>query len=274
MESLIIIDVPNLAHRNYFAMSKSEMSMPVIYGILRDLQILRRHLGSSRFAFCFDSIESLRKEVYPGYKSQRRLNPNKELILDEMEQLRVEILPMLGYQNIYQMKGAEADDLIGMLCKRKKETDSDHWLVSCDQDLYQLLKNYEVAIWNPQTKCRFTEEEMLGRFNLRPDQWVTYKAIVGCNSDNIRGIDRVGPVIATAFLNRHDPNARPMYQTATKAIKEGWESVVEPNKLLIQLPYHLLKDSIDSLVEDQIQEGAWNDVMGKFGLPSLIGKQP
>ena len=71
----ILIDVLNLANRA--AYTTGGLCRPdgtptgVIFGLLRDVLEMERLYGTYTLAFCFDSKESLRRDLYPAYKAQR-----------------------------------------------------------------------------------------------------------------------------------------------------------------------------------------------------------
>jgi len=80
--------------------------------------------GTGNVVFAFDSKTSKRKKLFPGYKQKRHtkdLTDEERAALDEfrvqMRSLRRKILPALGFGNIFQVKGLEADDIIAAWCR-------------------------------------------------------------------------------------------------------------------------------------------------------------
>ena len=125
------------------ALSYGGQRTEVIYGFLKQLLVLSEKFAPNQIAFCWDSPVYKRRDLYPGYKKKDAPASPEEaqgisLLLEQFNQLREYILPYLGFTNIYQVKGYEADDLIATLVMsygRKIPV----VVVSRDHDLYQLL---------------------------------------------------------------------------------------------------------------------------------------
>lgn len=175
----------------------------VVFGFLRKLLDLVKLFGHTNFIFCFDSSISYRKISYPQYK-EKRFDPITE---DKMEAyiygkeqfaiIRKHVLPSLGFKNIFFKTGFESDDLIAYICK--------NWqfkyftVVSSDEDLYQLLSP-TVTIYKPRAKKFFSDSQYRKTYGIKPSQWVDVKAIAGCKSDNVKGVEGIGEKTAVEFL--------------------------------------------------------------------------
>lgn len=267
-DPLIVIDVPNLSHRNFHALGGvSGFKLPTVYGLLRDLIYVSTRLKSNRFAFCFDSKTSERRKVYAGYQNNREDSPERDKIHEEIDLLREEVLPSIGYTNVFSWEGGEADDIMGALARNKKL--GMMVLVSSDSDLHQLLDGGRVTIWKPTTKCEMTEEILLLKYELSPSESILHKALTGCSSDNIRGVEGIGPVRATHFIRDRleDDSA------VKKAIADA-EEIVERNKLLIRLPYVNLVKKDFPIEDDEINSDCWDVVAQKYGITNLVGRCP
>lgn len=266
MPPLIIIDVPNLSYRNHYALAgKSEFRMPICFGMLRDISNLSANLFSNDFVFCFDHSHCLRMEVYPNYKISRRNNPERRKIQKEIEIVREDLLPMIGYQNLLCVDGAEADDLMAVVVK---STQKDCWLVTSDSDLYQLLDD-QVRIWNPATRIGYTASQFVKDRKARPKEWAGVKSITGCKSDNIEGVDGVGPVTAIKFMRGTlDFDSQRYKRIMANA------AITASNLELIKLPYCKLNLGKWALAKDEIDPRAWDAAAMKFDLLPMLGKCP
>jgi len=196
MRRRLLVDVSGLA---YAAAYKVDLSykgkkVNVVYGVLRTLEKLAESLEPEEMILCFDGGSELRKEIYPEYKENRKKNPKHEEMRREVaRQLPVlrgilDALPVLQVQK----DGYEADDLVEAIASFLH---LEHvGIVTKDQDLYQLAEPPRCVIFNKEGG-----EEKLA---LRPKQYITYKVLVGDTSDNIKGVDQIGPVNAGKLIKR------------------------------------------------------------------------
>lgn len=238
MNSKIIIDGNNVAHimnHNMRHLSTDEMKTGVIFGFMKQLLHLSNRFHTNDFIFCWDSRKSLRKNLYPEYKSNRKkenITPEeeeyKQNIFEQISELRRTIIPELGFNNNFIKTGYEADDLIAYTVLTNYNTD--FTIVSTDQDLYQVLKD-NVRIYNIITKNYFTQQDFEEKFQLHPTHYREIKAIAGCTSDFIKGINGVGEATAAKYI-RNDK----VSSTLLEKIHEGWQ-VIERNRKLTYLPF-------------------------------------
>ena len=205
----IIIDSNGLAYRSLFSMgdlSYQNSKTGVIYGFLSEVRNLSEKFGTNQFIFCWDSRHSYRKEIDPEYKSNRGdLSEIQRKVVEDahiqFDLLRNEILPMMGFKNVFIQPGYESDDLIAWLIFRLP----DHYIiVTGDDDLLQLLtesKNCPVRIYNLSKKIVIEEKDFVSKYGIKPSQWSMVKAMGGCTSDCVRGIPGVGKESAIKYLN-------------------------------------------------------------------------
>lgn len=79
------------------------------------------------------------------------------------------------------------------------------YIFSADQDLYQVLalnNNYREIFFIPtQSKQElFSLENFRQKYQLEPDQWPDYKALVGDHADNLPGLKGFGPKTSSKIL--------------------------------------------------------------------------
>jgi DNA polymerase I len=78
------------------------------------------------------------------------------------------------------------------------------YVFSSDRDLYQMLSLPALRFIN-SSKVGLEEfgiEDFKTKYELEPLQWLDYKAIAGDASDNLKGVEGVGPKTATKFLQQ------------------------------------------------------------------------
>jgi DNA polymerase I len=247
----------------------------VLFGFFKTVNGLKQSLGTSKVVFAFDLPPYKRREVYPDYKANRRRDgdPVKEEERDEVRRqidlLRTDYLERIGYRNVLFQRGYEADDIIASVCKGLDDGER-AVVVSGDQDLYQLLSK-QVRIWNPTTgggKVNMrTRKWFKKEYGIPPRLWPSVKAIAGCKGDNVVGVDRVGEVIATAFLLGRKVN-RPSFEAIEKFVQSDAYVL---NKSLVRLPYTGCKKF--RLFKDEFDRDAHDNLMNSLGMHTLRIKE-
>lgn len=265
----LIIDSDYLCYRAMLKMqglSYEHRPTGVIYGFLKQLQVLAKHFAYPKFIFAWDSSTSYRKKLFPGYKKKDKQDPELEKLLyvskPQFMALRINILPLIGFNNNFIQVGVEADDIIARII-------IDHWgglgpifIVSGDADLYQLL-GPDVSLYDPKTKAIYTENDFVKEKKIKTSQWSWVKAIGGCSSDKIPGIRGVGEESAIKYLRGENVGKK------RKELIENFDPTF--NLWLTTLPLHLCR-KVD-LKEDTLSLEAFNNVCAKYGLSSLQKKE-
>jgi DNA polymerase I len=274
----IIIDSNNLCHIAFHSvgmshLSNDEQETGIIFGFLNILFYTLKtvKIDKPNLFFCWDSKRSLRKRIYPEYKNNRRKDDKTEeekelyqIAYDQFDELKEKVLPKMGFMNNYQVSGLEADDLIAIIARKKKLKGKYKVIVSTDQDLFQLLSN-RTTIYNPRTKIGMNDYNFTNIYGLiDPLSWIRVKAIAGCASDNIKGIEKVGEKTAIKYINE-DLNKK---SKAYKSIRKG-KDIIELNKKLVSLPFkHVnLPQKIDKINMKEIKK-----IFDKYWLSSFLRK--
>lgn len=266
---MLLFDVHYLAHRAFFStghLSHEDVSTGVVFGIFRDIAQLQNQFGTSNVVFCFDSKFSVRKELYPEYKSSRKrdkwdedqIAAWKEMV-GQINKMRKETLHEIGYRNVFVQRGYEADDIIGSICQTYPNNKI--VIVSADSDMFQLLTS-NISIWNPRKGYLFTKEQFERRYNVHPTIWPEVKSISGDSSDNIPGAQGVGIKTAVKYLN----GDLKLATKANQAIRQLGKQY-EVNLKLIQIPYEGTQDF--HIKKNRLSGKRWNKVLRQFGIKSL-----
>lgn len=234
---LTVIDCNAVCHAAKHSMgslSYNEKRTGVIFGFIRQMYKLAKEYGND-FVFCWDSKKSIRKEkYYTEYKENRTSNKTEadkeldKLTYPQFDLLRTQILPQLGYSNIFMKEGYESDDLIATLFNKGV----DMTIATSDSDLYQLLVEGEVLIYDLSKKKTFTEADFQRRYMIEPYLWAEVKALAGCDTDNVKGIQGVGVVTAIKYLKGDLKKSTVAY----KRIIESKE-IIDRNRKLVSLPF-------------------------------------
>ena len=202
----IIIDSQYICYVNKFSLTSGlsyrGKHTEIIFGFLRHINELARKFDTNKFLFCWDSRVSLRKEIYPEYKANRRVNQTPEdkeldqIAYQQFNELKDSVLPRFGFKNIFYKEGYESDDIIASIVKNSPNR---YVVVASDNDLFQLL-DY-CTLYNISTKTLTTKEEFERMHGISSRKWHLVKAIAGCSSDNVDGAKGVGEKTAIKYLN-------------------------------------------------------------------------
>lgn len=209
MRKWIIVDVSHLCYRAMYTtgfMSHKGRPTGAIFGLLRDVRTLEEFFDTNDFVFAFDSEESKRKEKCPWYKANRDTDTDqyghaqtRKHVREQAQRLKDELLPIIGYKNLFWQDGYEADDVIASVvaCLGNNEK---AMIVSADSDLFQLLSPGVKQVNMKNLDSPMTEMQFKNFYRCSPFHWPKIKAIAGDRSDNITGVEGVAEQTAAKFV--------------------------------------------------------------------------
>ncbi len=249
----LVIDGNALAHAAFHSMPEltaGELQTAVIFNMLVRVLSLAEHHRTNSVAWCFDGSGSHRRALFPDYKKARREitrtaeeEARYRQLFNQIDEMRHGMLQSLGFNNVFCEEGYEADDLIADLVRPKHNIHQ--WtIVSGDHDLFQLLRP-KVSMLVPGSGKLYTSEWFEKEYGLAPIHWAVVKAIAGCNTDGVPGVQGVGEKTAVKYLlGKVKPDS-----VAGRRI-EKWEDGggFRRNIKLVRLPFaslrlHLVKDN-------------------------------
>ncbi|MEK7673809.1 MAG: DNA polymerase I [Patescibacteria group bacterium] len=205
---IILLDTHAILHRFYHALPRMESldgtPTQAVYGLTNVLlKIIDEYKPIKLFA-CFDRPEATNRElVYKEYKAHRPatkddLKVQIELAKKLCEKFNVPVFEKAGY---------EAEDFIGSIIKNiKAELETQIIVVTGDLDTLQLVEGDRVVVC--LLKKGFTETDIynearvIERFGFAPELLPDYKALVGDQSDNIKGIAGIGAKKGTDLVQK------------------------------------------------------------------------
>lgn len=210
-KNLILIDGHALAFRQYFALERTGMrpstGVPswAVFGFFKALFDLMKNkeLEPDAIAVTFDvSHQTFRTERYDEYKANREKMPDDLHVQMGLiyEGLQAFSIP------IYQKEGFEADDVIGTISKKACELGHKVYILTGDQDSFQLVDTegcVKVIIPSKGELVEYDWDKVYEKLGVYPNQVIDYKALRGDSSDNIPGIRGIGEKTAQKLLGTY-----------------------------------------------------------------------
>ena len=141
-EKLFLIDAMSLVFRAFYApmqtalVSPTGMPTKAIYIFLRTLRKLLKDHSPDRVAVAFDlAAPTFRDKLFEEYKANRPAFPEELAV--QLPYVR-RFCQALGIP-LVEKEGFEADDIIGTLAREGSSRGLDVFIVSGDEDLFQLV---------------------------------------------------------------------------------------------------------------------------------------
>ena len=192
----LIVDGHNLAYRVIYATGGADPSAAVL-AFIRSLGWFVGPHGAApvqRISVVWDGARSRRRlELYPEYKQTRRTKPETDAerrvrkTRDAIVRVLRDLLPHLGIRSIL-LPDHEGDDVIALVTRLIPEP---IMILSSDRDFFQLL-DHRVHQWVPNESDMGHGAFTAGDLEFGNDAFLLRKALVGDQSDNIRGVPKIG----------------------------------------------------------------------------------
>ena len=200
---LILVDGSSYLYRAFHALppltnSRGEPT-GAVYGVLSMLQRFTREQAGARVVVVFDAPgRTFRDDLFAEYKAHRPPMP---------DDLRAQVQPLLDAVQalglpLLRIGGVEADDVIGTIARRAAAAGEQVIISTGDKDMAQLVDD-KVTLINTMTNSRLDRDGVKAKFDVWPEQIVDYLALIGDSSDNIPGVDKVGPKTAAKWLAQY-----------------------------------------------------------------------
>ena len=126
--------------------------------ILNSLRMYRSRFFEEfgELVLCYDSKHYWRRDFFPLYKHNRKKGREEsshdwDSIFECLNEIKTELKDVFPYKFL-EVLGAEADDIIGVLCGELEYDNGKTLIVSGDKDFIQLQKYKNVSQYSPITK--------------------------------------------------------------------------------------------------------------------------
>lgn len=210
-KKLFLLDAFALIYRAHFAFSKNPrinskgLNTGVMFGFTNVLLEIINKQKPTHIAVAFDmSGPTFRHEQFPAYKAHREETPEdiKTGVPIVKEIIRAFNIPVL------ELKGFEADDIIGTFAKKASKEGFEVFMMTPDKDFAQLVEEH-VYLYKPAFMGNGVDilgvPEVLAKWDIaRIDQIRDFLGLQGDAADNIPGIPGIGAKTAVKLLKIYD----------------------------------------------------------------------
>ncbi|NQX28661.1 DNA polymerase I [Microbacteriaceae bacterium VKM Ac-2854] len=208
--TLLIVDGHSLAFRAFYALpvdsftTRDGQHTNAIHGFISMLLLLLQNEKPTHLGVAFDiSRFSFRTREYAEYKGTRGETPSE--FKGQVPALQ-EALHAMNITTITK-EDYEADDILATLAAQGAAQGYKVLVVSGDRDTIQLVTP-DVTLLYPSTQgvsalTRYDRDKVFEKYGIEPHQYPEIAALVGETSDNLPGIDKVGPKTAAKWVNQY-----------------------------------------------------------------------
>ena len=256
-DPIILVDGSSYLYRAYHAlpplMTSNNQPTGAIKGVISMIKRILIDHPDSPLAVVFDAKgKTFRHDMYSEYKANRPPMP-EDLVL-QIEPIH-RIISLMGIKLI-MVSGVEADDVIGTLAEQARQKKLNTVISTGDKDMTQLVCE-SVSVVNTMSGELLDESGVIKKFGVDPDHITDYLALIGDKSDNVPGVDKVGPKTAVKWLQEYSDiegvinNA----ESIGGKVGENLRSSIETLKLAHELVKIKIDVPLDVGIEDlQVQE--------------------
>jgi len=273
---LVLVDASSYLYRAFHALpglanSRGEPTGAVL-GVVNMLAKFFKECRPKRIGLVFDAPgRTFRDDLFAEYKAHR--TPMSDDLRSQIEPLlailRAQGLPLL------RIEGVEADDVIGTLACRAARAGQRVLISTGDKDMAQLVDG-SITLVNTMSNTVLDRAGVKAKFDVFPEQIIDYLALVGDTSDNIPGIDKVGPKTAAKLLNQYGTldnlirNVREVSGKVGENLRAGLETLELARKLAtihcdLQLPI-----TLEELVPSQPDVPRLSELYTRYEFRALL----
>jgi len=207
--SVLIIDGLNTFLRSFTMINHINSSghhIGGLTGFLKSVGYAIKILNPTRVIITFDGVggSSGRKNLFPDYKANRNTSRMTNYSIfnskdEEVESISHQMERLIAYLHclpvtLICVDAIEADDVIAKLTQQYEQDEKCKriHIMSADQDFIQLVTN-KTYVYSPSKKKIYTPSLVLEEYELTAKNFLIKKVLMGDKSDNIPGINGLGP---------------------------------------------------------------------------------
>ena len=206
-KTLMLIDGSGLIFRAFFALPNLTNNDGVmtngVYGFLTMYQNAFDKYKPDSVLVAFDrSSKTFRHEEFKDYKATRDKMPSElsyqfGILKDILDSMKVAYTDLDGF---------EADDIVGTYAQMGQESGYEVVVITGDRDYLQLVDEHITVYLTKKGISDMVEynlDSIKEEYGLTPQQLIDVKGLEGDKSDNIPGVDGIGPKKAIGFIQKY-----------------------------------------------------------------------
>ena len=202
-KTITVIDTFGFLFRSYFALpplkSKDGFPTGLLTGFINFISNIGKDFQTDYIVFALDAKgNTFRNELYDNYKAHRPDVPE-----DLLKQLPIAIswIEQMGFKTAIRT-GFEADDIVASIAHDAKQKGLEVRIVSHDKDLYQLIEDDTIYLFDPTKRVVINEAKCFEKYGVHPCQFTDYQSLLGDSADNIPGVKGIGAKTAEALIQQ------------------------------------------------------------------------
>lgn len=251
-KTITVIDTFGFLFRSYFALPplKSREGFPtgLLTGFINFISNIGKDFQTDYIVFALDAKgNTFRNDLYDNYKAQRPDVPE-----DLLKQLPIAIswIEQMGFKTAIRT-GFEADDIVASIAYDAKLKGLEVRIVSHDKDLYQLIEDDTIYLFDPTKKVVINEAKCLEKYGVHPSLFTDYQSLLGDSADNIPGVKGIGAKTAEALIQQFG-TLENIYANLENIEKKRWKTLLEESREMAFLSKQLVTLSKDCHVIDDL----------------------
>lgn len=283
---LMILDGNSIVNRAFYGirMLNAPDGTPTngVYGFLSILRKLLDDQKPEAVCVAFDlKAPTFRHMRYEGYKAQRKAMPEELAV--QMPILK-QVLDAMGVLRL-ELESFEADDLLGTVAAKCRDSGWECRIVTGDKDSFQLISDtthvcHVKSRMGQTTTTEYTPELFFDEYGFEPRSIIDLKALMGDASDNIPGVPGVGEKTAMALVQRYKHLETIYADINTLDVKEGVRKKLREGRESAFLSFELATIHTDAPIEFSPEDAVWQDnyrpelydIFKKLGFNKFIEK--
>ena len=218
--------------------------------------------------------KNFRHRLYPEYKANRPPTPDD---LSVQFPLTREVCKVLGLA-IVEIRGVEADDIVGTLAARAEREGYRVFVVSSDKDFLQLVSE-RVTVINPGKELRYDPGLVTEKFGVAPENVTDVLGLVGDSVDNVPGVPGIGMKGAVSLIREWGSVESALENAAKISNKRQREALLQHaeqarlSKKLVRLDTNIaLEIGSDELRYRGADRKAAFELFDRLGFTSLLNE--
>ena len=251
-DNFILVDGSSYLYRAYYALphftNSKGLNTGAIFGVINMISKLLKSYQPKYLCVIFDARgKNFRHRLYKEYKSNRKSMPPE---LSEQVPPIIDFIKSLGI-SVLQVPDVEADDVIGTLSSQPYDSKNNIIISSGDKDLAQLVRK-NVTLINSMDDKILDIDGVTSKFGVPPKSIFDYLVLVGDKSDNIPGVDKVGPKTALSLLKEYGDLDKVLanINNLSGRLKDNFSNSLEK----IEIAKKLIKLKIDVDIDCDIEK--------------------